>query len=119
MKEISKDWDGKTLFKKFSPSIAKRRGHDTIDKKANLFKKLGEFKNYSKTSITGLSIRPNSRAVTMECDFENGSGTVHLVIAKENGDWLIESLNINSKVFLTGLTEALKNSPQIPHAKNK
>ncbi len=108
MKEISKDWNPEILTKKFTPAIVKKIGNKKIEQIAILYKTLGEYKQHSMFSITGYPMRPDSIIVSMQCDFEKGKGLVRLVITKQNPNWMIEGININSEVFLNAVLKKSK-----------
>jgi len=108
MKEISNEWDPQILTKKFSPAILKKIGNKKIEQIALLYQILGKYKKHSMFSITGYPMRPASIIVSMQCDFEKGKGLARLVLTKQNQNWMIEGININSEVFLTAVIKKSK-----------
>jgi hypothetical protein len=101
MREISAGWKLETVKALFSKEVYKEIGDEKMTMVLNVFKKLGKYKSICGTRrISNYPIKPDTKVVTMACEFENGKANVILVIVQKNGNCLLGGITINSDLLL-------------------
>ncbi len=83
--------------------------------KKDMYTSLGAYKSCPKKEGNNIEIQmsePVTASVALNCEFENGSADVDLVLNhNESSGWVIDKQRVSSSVFNPAFNQALKDRP--------
>ncbi len=98
---ISKSWDFDIVKSYFSPEVLKPSNEDKLRHIVNVYSRLGQFREQLNPQIIKPSpSRPGSQVFYGQFKFESGDAQVTLMLTKQSGKWLLETISITSETLL-------------------
>ena len=104
--KIIKNFDENVFLEYAAPELVKNIPKEKIEKIFKMYKKLGTFEKYlgskgkAKVSFAIMQLKKWTYAkYTCKAQFTTGEAIIKVTIIKENNQWYIYHLKINSKIF--------------------